>query len=88
MATVASRQATRTYRGAASPIEDRPDPPIEDGGFVVLAGPSGSGESTALRVLAGREARDAGRIPRGDRDVTHLAPEDRDTGNSPPRLSA
>ncbi|MFV0458175.1 MAG: ABC transporter ATP-binding protein [Actinomycetales bacterium] len=51
---------------------------IADGEFMVLVGPSGCGKSTTLRMLAGLEDIDAGRILIGDRDVTHLSPKDRD----------
>jgi multiple sugar transport system ATP-binding protein len=51
---------------------------IADGEFVVLVGPSGCGKSTTLRMLAGLEDVDAGRVLIGDRDVTHLASKDRD----------
>src|SRR5699024_798103 len=37
-----------------------------------------SGKSTALRMLAGLEEIDAGRILIGDRDVTDVPPKDRD----------
>jgi multiple sugar transport system ATP-binding protein len=50
----------------------------KDGEFLVLVGPSGSGKSTALRMLAGLEHPTAGRIRIGDRDVTDVAPRDRD----------
>src|SRR5712691_10839439 len=45
---------------------------------MVLVGPSGSGKTTALRMLAGLEEVDAGAIYIGDRDVTDVAPKDRD----------
>ena len=48
------------------------------GGFCVLVGPSGCGKSTLLRCLAGLEEPDSGAIRIGDRDVTALAPRDRD----------
>jgi multiple sugar transport system ATP-binding protein len=51
---------------------------IADGEFMVLVGPSGSGKTTALRMLAGLEEVDAGAIMIGDRDVTDLAPKQRD----------
>tara|TARA_R110000868_G_scaffold375266_1_gene639762 strand:+ start:2093 stop:3202 length:1110 start_codon:yes stop_codon:yes gene_type:complete len=51
---------------------------IEDGEFVVLVGPSGCGKSTMLKILAGLEPASAGKITIGDRDVTDLAPGDRD----------
>ncbi|RIK88092.1 MAG: ABC transporter ATP-binding protein [Hyphomicrobiales bacterium] len=43
---------------------------IEEGSFVALLGPSGCGKSTTLRLLAGLEAADEGRILIDGRDVT------------------
>ncbi|MEO6443943.1 MAG: sn-glycerol-3-phosphate ABC transporter ATP-binding protein UgpC [Gemmatimonadaceae bacterium] len=51
---------------------------IADGEFAVLVGPSGCGKTTVLRLIAGLETPDSGRIIIGDRDVTDLAPRDRD----------
>jgi multiple sugar transport system ATP-binding protein len=51
---------------------------IEDGEFVILVGPSGCGKSTSLRMLAGLEDVNAGRVLIGDRDVTDVQPKDRD----------
>ena len=51
---------------------------VADGEFVVLVGPSGCGKSTTLRMIAGLETITAGRLWIGDREVTHLAPRDRD----------
>lgn len=51
---------------------------IEDGEFVVLVGPSGCGKSTMLKILAGLEPASGGRVLLGGRDVTDLAPGDRD----------
>ncbi len=51
---------------------------IESGEFVVLVGPSGCGKSTLLNVIAGLETASAGRIEIGGRDVSRLAPKDRD----------
>jgi sn-glycerol 3-phosphate transport system ATP-binding protein/multiple sugar transport system ATP-binding protein len=61
---------TRVLRGV--------DLDVPAGAFAVLVGPSGCGKSTLLRVLAGLEPCDAGRVCFGDRDVTELAPRDRD----------
>jgi multiple sugar transport system ATP-binding protein len=78
MATVTFDKATRVYPGAAKPAVDALDLEIEDGEFLVLVGPSGCGKSTSLRMLAGLEDVNAGRILIGDRDVTHMQPKDRD----------
>jgi multiple sugar transport system ATP-binding protein len=51
---------------------------VTDGEFVVLVGPSGCGKSTMLKILAGLEEASAGTIRIGGRDVTDLAPGDRD----------
>ena len=51
---------------------------IGEGEFVALLGPSGCGKTTTLRLIAGLEIADNGRITIGDRDVTYLAPAARD----------
>ncbi len=51
---------------------------IEEGEFVVFVGPSGCGKSTMLKILAGLEEATSGTVRIGGRDVTDLAPGDRD----------
>jgi multiple sugar transport system ATP-binding protein len=51
---------------------------IDDGELLVLVGPSGCGKSTALRLVAGLEQPDRGRIELDGRDLGPLAPQDRD----------
>ena len=51
---------------------------IDDGEFFSLLGPSGSGKTTVLRMIAGFERPDSGTVLLGGRDVTSLAPYDRD----------
>jgi putative spermidine/putrescine transport system ATP-binding protein len=51
---------------------------IADGEFFSMLGPSGSGKTTTLRMIAGFEIPTAGRVELHGRDVTGLAPFDRD----------
>ena len=51
---------------------------VDAGECVVLLGPSGCGKTTLLRLVAGLESADAGRIIIGDRVVNDVAPADRD----------
>ncbi len=51
---------------------------VEDGEFLVLLGASGSGKTTALRMIAGLESVTSGRVLIGDRDVTDVLPKYRD----------
>jgi multiple sugar transport system ATP-binding protein len=78
MAPVTFDQATRRYSGEARPAVDRFDLSVGDGEFVVLVGPSGCGKTTSLRMIAGLEPVDSGRILIGARDVTDDDPKDRD----------
>jgi len=78
MATVTFEKAQRWYPGSDTPAVPGLDLEIGDGEFMVLVGPSGCGKSTSLRMLAGLEEINAGKIYIGDRDVTHTAPKDRD----------
>ncbi|MGP0224718.1 MULTISPECIES: ABC transporter ATP-binding protein [unclassified Paenarthrobacter] len=78
MATVTFDNATRLYPGTDKPAVDKLNIDIADGEFLVLVGPSGCGKSTSLRMLAGLEDVNAGRILIGDRDVTDVPPKDRD----------
>ena len=78
MATVSYQGATRIYPGSDHPAVDRLELDINDGEFMVLVGPSGCGKSTSLRMLAGLEEVNEGRIMIGERDVTDLPPKDRD----------
>lgn len=51
---------------------------VNDGEMFCLFGPPGCGKSTILRLLLGLEIPDRGEIRIGGRDVTRLAPKDRD----------
>jgi multiple sugar transport system ATP-binding protein len=78
MADVRFDHASRVYPGTDTPAVDALDLHVQDGELMVLVGPSGSGKTTALRMLAGLEEVDAGAIFIGTRDVTDVAPKDRD----------
>ncbi len=78
MASVTFDKATRLYPGSTRPAVDALDLSVADGEFLVLVGPSGCGKSTSLRMLAGLEEVNQGRILIGDRDVTEVPPKDRD----------
>ncbi|HLT84122.1 MAG TPA: sn-glycerol-3-phosphate ABC transporter ATP-binding protein UgpC [Phototrophicaceae bacterium] len=78
MASVTFDKATRIYPGTERPAVDALDLEVGDGEFLVLVGPSGCGKSTSLRMLAGLEDVNSGRILIGDRDVTDVQPKDRD----------
>jgi putative spermidine/putrescine transport system ATP-binding protein len=53
---------------------------LSPGELVVLLGPSGCGKTTALRLVAGLEDADGGRVVVGGRDVTGLPANKRDMG--------
>ncbi|MCK9926928.1 ATP-binding cassette domain-containing protein [Frankia sp. Mgl5] len=76
MSTIEFRDVTLTYD--VRPILDNLSLVIGDGEFLVLVGPSGSGKTTALRIVAGLLAPTAGQVLVGGRDVTRVAPADRD----------
>jgi multiple sugar transport system ATP-binding protein len=78
MASVVFKDASRIYPGTTTPAVDKLNLTVNDGEFLVLVGPSGCGKSTSLRMLAGLEEIDTGAIFIGDRDVTNVAPKDRD----------
>jgi multiple sugar transport system ATP-binding protein len=65
------------YFGAVKVLEEF-DLDVAPGEFLVLLGASGSGKTTALRILSGLETATGGRVLIGDRDVTHILPKYRD----------
>lgn len=78
MASVTYDSASRIYTPGARPAINNLHLEITDGEFLVLVGPSGCGKSTALRMLAGLEEVNDGRILIGGDDVSHVSPKDRD----------
>jgi len=57
---------------------DGVDLEVGEGEFFSMLGPSGSGKTTCLRLIAGFEQPTEGRIYLGGRDVSRLAPYERD----------
>jgi len=53
---------------------------IPTGQLTALLGPSGGGKSTLLRIIAGLEEADSGRIEIEGVDATHVAPQKRNVG--------
>src|SRR5690606_22215817 len=58
---------------------DHVDLEVRRGEFFSLLGPSGCGKTTLLRIVAGFEQPDAGRVHIGGRDVTGTTPQRRPT---------
>jgi putative spermidine/putrescine transport system ATP-binding protein len=73
---VSIRNLSRTFGTvqAVAPL----DLDIYEGEFLTLLGPSGSGKTTVLRMIAGFEKPDTGSISISKKDVSQLAPYDRD----------
>ncbi len=78
MATVYFDEATRRFSKDDAPAVDGITLDIADGEFLVLVGPSGCGKSTTLRMLAGLEPIDGGRILVDGHDQKGVRPRDRD----------
>ena len=77
MSEIRLEQVGKVYAGDVRAVDDVSFT-IESGEFMVLVGPSGCGKSTLLRMVAGLEEVTEGEIWIGDREVSRLAPRDRD----------
>ncbi len=77
MADIQIQQIRKTYARGQEPAVRDVDLTVRDGEFMVLLGPSGCGKTTLLRLLAGLERPDSGRIAIGGTDVTDLPPRKR-----------
>lgn len=68
----------KTFDGDVKAVVDF-DAEIEHGEFVAMLGPSGCGKTTTLRMIGGLEEVTSGTIHIAGKDVTDLAPSQRDT---------
>ena len=66
-----------TRRYGDMTVVDQLDFTVNEGEFVALLGPSGCGKSTSLKMIAGLETPDAGRVELEGRDITTLSPGQR-----------
>jgi spermidine/putrescine ABC transporter ATP-binding subunit len=73
MTILEAERLTKTFPGGVTAVDDVSFA-LAEGEFVTLLGPSGCGKTTILRLLAGFESPDAGRILLGGRDVTDDPP--------------
>lgn len=77
-------RVSKHYGGDTIPAVEEISFSVEQGEILVLLGPSGCGKTTTLRLIAGFEAPDGGRIEIGGRTVAHnttfLPPEQRGVG--------
>lgn len=64
---------TKIFGGSVTAV-DNVSLSVEEGEFVTLLGPSGCGKTTMLRLVAGFEAPDRGRLILGGDDVTDVPP--------------
>jgi multiple sugar transport system ATP-binding protein len=78
MASVTLRRLSKTFDRTSPPALQDLTLDVRDGEFLVLLGPSGCGKTTVLRCIAGLDDPTDGQILIGERDVTHVAPAQRD----------
>ena len=79
MSAIAAENVSKHWTTADGDVRavDRLSFAFDEGTLNVLLGPSGCGKSTTLRLIAGLEPADGGRVLIGGRDVTDLPPSQR-----------
>src|SRR3954464_3880857 len=78
-ATIRLDDVTKTFDGKVVAV-DQVTLDIAAGEFFALLGPSGCGKTTSLRMIAGFEMPDSGRVHVGGQDITDLPVHRRDMG--------
>lgn len=74
---MASLALDNLCKGWDAPVLDGISLEIAEGEFFVIVGPSGAGKTTMLRLVAGLESPDAGRVLMDGGDVTRVPPYER-----------
>jgi multiple sugar transport system ATP-binding protein len=77
VAEIQLQRITKIFDKKVRAVDDV-DLTIGDQEFMVLLGPSGCGKTTLMRMIAGLEYPESGRVLIGGRDVTDLPPRKRD----------
>ncbi len=78
-ASIKLASVTKTFDGKVVAV-DAVSLDIKAGEFFSLLGPSGCGKTTSLRMIAGFEMPDSGRVLVGGQDITDVAVHHRDMG--------
>ncbi|MFH0944204.1 MAG: ABC transporter ATP-binding protein [Planctomycetota bacterium] len=76
MASLELKKLCKSF--GSTPVVQDVDLRVEPGEFLVLVGPSGCGKSTILRLIAGLESPDSGKILIAGQIVNDLEPRERD----------
>src|SRR3954468_20279135 len=79
MSAIAAEGVSKVWTTASGAVRAVDDVSFsfDQGTLNVLLGPSGCGKSTTLRLIAGLEHADGGRVLINGRDVTNLPPSQR-----------
>ena len=77
MASLSLKNICKVYPNGFEAVKDF-NLEIADQEFIIFVGPSGCGNSTTLRMIAGREDISSGELKIGDRVVNDVEPKDRD----------
>ena len=73
MAVIRFEKVTKTYPGTGSPALDQVSVDVDKGEFVFLVGTSGSGKSTALRLVLRETRPTSGRVHVAGKELNRLA---------------
>src|SRR5260370_32387212 len=77
MAVVTTRNLTKIFKQGQPGAVNDVNLETREGEFLVFLGPSGSGQTTLLRMIAGLEQATSGEILIGGRVVNNLSPRER-----------